>query len=241
MSPRISGAAPARRSRRVASARRARDVGSGPMDLVGPLVRRQLREALEQPDEFWAEAAEELDWFRPWTSVFEEDPPTFRWFGGGETNLAWNALDRHVRDGEGGRAALVAANERGERRVLTYGQLLHEVERTAAALRKLGIRRGDRLTIYMPTCVEAIVAMLATVRIGAIHCVVFAGFGAGALGDRIAASGSRMVLTADVTFRKGKAVALKPIVDDAVTQAEGAEEGTRVERVVVLRRGGDEL
>ena len=118
-------------------------------------------------------------------------PPTFRWFEGGLTNLAWNALDHHVAGGRGGHAALVGVNERGERRVFTYAELLSQVERIAAALRGLGIGKGDRVTIYMPTCPEAILLMLAVVRIGAIHLVVFAGFGSGALGDRIRASGSR--------------------------------------------------
>src|SRR5690606_12113233 len=129
-----------------------------------------------------------------------------------QTNLCYNALDYHVERGWGGHTALVWLNERGERRLFTYASLLREVERIAAGLRALGIGAGDRLTIYMPTCPEAIALMLATVRIGAIHSVVFAGFGAGALADRIAASGSRAVFTADVTWRKGKAVPLLPIV-----------------------------
>ncbi|HWC32741.1 MAG TPA: AMP-binding protein, partial [Actinomycetota bacterium] len=143
-----------------------------------------------------------------------------------------NCLDRHVREGRADRRALVGVNERGERRDLTYGELLAEVEKVAAALRGMGVERGDRITIYMPTCVEAIALMLATVRIGAIHSVVFAGFGASALGERIAASGSRLVFTADATYRKGKDVELLPIVDEAVEMA-----GEVVERVVVLSRG----
>src|SRR5262249_35651846 len=141
--------------------------------------------------------------------------------------------DRHVADGRGGHAALAAANERGERRVFTYAQLLSQVQRVAAALRGMGVEKGDRITIYMPTCPEAILLMLAAVRIGAIHVVVFAGFGAGALGDRIRASGSKLVFTADRTFRKGKDVDLKTIVDQALTGAPHA-----VERVVVFPRGG---
>ena len=133
-----------------------------------------------------------------------------------QTNLAYNALDYHVKRGWGGHTALIYFNERGERRIFTYAQLLYEVERVAAALRGMGINKGDRLTIYMPTCPEAIILMLATVRIGAIHSVVFAGFGAKALGDRIQASGSRLVFTADVTYRKGKDTRLKEIVDEAL-------------------------
>jgi acetyl-CoA synthetase len=204
------------------------------MDLVNPIVRRWLKEGEEDPEGFWARAADELPWFRKWDRPFIWERPSFRWFVGGETNLAHNALDRHVATGRGGHAALVYLNERGERRVFTYAQLLHEVERIAAALRGIGVGKGDRITIYMPTTPEAIALMLAAVRIGAIHCVVFAGFGAKALGDRIAASGSKAVFTADVTYRKGKETRLKEIVDDAV-----ALSGAPVEQVVVLKRARD--
>jgi acetyl-CoA synthetase len=203
------------------------------MDLVNPVVRRWLESARRDPEAFWARAAEKLPWFRTWDRVFEWSYPTFRWFVGAQTNIAWNAVDRHVAAGRGGHAALVYANERGERRVLTYGQLKSEVERTAAALRGLGVKKGDRVTLYMPLCPEAIVAMLATVRVGAIHLAVFAGFGAKALSDRIQASGSKVVLTADVTFRKGKVTKLLPIVEDALRLP------NEVEHVVVLRRSAN--
>ena len=180
---------------------------------------------------FWAQAADQLPWFRRWDEVFEWDFPNFRWFRGAETNLAYNCLDRQVAEGRGGRTALIYANERGERRVFTYSELLEEVERAAAALRAMGVGRGDRLTIYMPTCPEAIILMLATVRIGAIHSVVFAGFGAGALAERVRASGSRLLFTADVTYRKGADVELTGIVDDAV-----AAGGESLEQVIVLQR-----
>jgi acetyl-CoA synthetase len=188
---------------------------------------------MSEREEFWAQAAGELPWFRRWDSVFERDGRSFRWFAGAETNLAWNCLDRHVEEGRGEQTALVYVNERGARENRTYAELLAEVERAAAALRALGIEKGDRLTLYMPTSPEAIVLMLATVRIGAIHSVVFAGFGAGALGDRVAASGSRLVFTADVTYRKGKDVPLEGIVRDAVRVA-----GEDVEEVLVFRREG---
>jgi acetyl-CoA synthetase len=204
------------------------------MDLINPLVRRVLDDAEADPEGFWARAAAELPWFRGWDAVFEPDPPTFRWFAGAETNLAWQCLDHHVERGRGGHAALVYANERGERRVFTYAQLRHEVERVGAGLRGLGLGAGDRLTVYMPVCPEAIVLMLAAARIGAIHSVVFAGFGAGALADRIEASGSRLVVTADVTYRKGVDVRLKEIVDAALESG-----GACVEHVVVLARGAE--
>lgn len=202
--------------------------------IVNPLVRRWREETERDPEGVWTRAAERVHWFRRWDRVFEWTYPSFRWFLGAETNLCYNAVDLQVAQGRAGQAALVYANERGERRVLTYGQLLWEVERIAAALRAFGIRKGDRITLYMPTCPEAIALMLACVRIGAIHSVVFAGFGAHALADRVQASGSRLVFTADLTWRKGREVPLKGIVDAALERA-----GETVERVVVVRRGAE--
>src|SRR5688572_19146021 len=187
----------------------------------------------DDPEVLWARAAEQLPWFRSWDRVFEWTAPTFRWFIGAETNIAVNALDHHVAAGRGDHPALIYLNERGERRTFTYAQLLDQVTRAAAALRGLGIGRGDRLTIYMPTCPEAIILMLATVRIGAIHSVVFAGFGARALGERIKASGSKAVFTSDVTWRKGKDLDLLSIVEDALEMF-----GDGVEHLVVFERQG---
>jgi acetyl-CoA synthetase len=201
------------------------------VNLVSPMVSRLLGDASRDPEAFWARAAQQVPWLRGWDRVFEAHPPTFRWFVGAETNLAYSALDHHVARGRGGRAALIYLNERGERATFTYAQLLHAVTRVAAALRSLGVRRGDCITVYMPPTPEAIALMLACVRIGAIHSVVFAGFGAQALSDRIRASGSRFVFAADVTYRKGKAVPLTPIVDDAIQSG-----GESVERVIVWRR-----
>lgn len=202
------------------------------MNLTSPMVQRWIDEGRDDPEGFWARAAQQIPWFRTWDRVFEPDPPSFRWFVGARTNIAYNAVDRHVAAGEGGRAALVYLNERGGRSVLTYAQLKHEVTRTAAALRGLDVGKGDRVTVSMPTCLEAIVLMLACTRIGAIHSVVFAGFGAQALADRIIASGSRVVFTADITYRKGKDLPLKPIVDEALRAP-----GHAVDTVVVLQRG----
>ena len=203
------------------------------VETLSPLVRRWKAEASADPETFWGQAARELSWFRPWDRVFEWEPPTFRWFSGGLTNIAYSCLDHHVANGRGGQAALIALNERGEERVYTYAQLTHEVKRIAACLRGLGVGTGDRLTIYMPVCAEAILLMLASVRIGAIHSVVFAGFGAGALGGRIRASGSRLVFTCDATYRKGTDVRLKEIVDDAL-----AADDHDIEHVIVLQRTG---
>ena len=203
------------------------------MSVITPVIQRWIDDGRRDPDGLWARAADQLPWFRKWDRVFEWEPPTFRWFVGGQTNLGYNAVDHHVLAGQGGRAALIAINERGERIVQTYAQLLHHVKRISAALRGLGIGKGDRITIYMPPCAESIALMLATVRIGAIHSIVFAGFGAQALGDRIASSGSRAVFATDVIYRKGQNVPMLPIVEDALKSGGGS-----VERVVVLARDG---
>src|SRR5262245_38961544 len=134
------------------------------MSLISAPVRRWLDAARQDPEAFWSRAASDLFWFRPWDQVFVPEPPSFRWFAGGETNLSHNAIDRHVAAGQGGRAALIYFNERGERSVKTYAQLLHEVRRLAAALRGLGVRKGDRITIYMPPMIESVALMLAIVR-----------------------------------------------------------------------------
>ncbi len=206
-----------------------------PHHLISPVAQKWIAEGKQDPEGFWGRAAEQLPWFRKWDKVLEWNPPTFKWYVGAQTNLAYNALDHHVKRGWGGHTALIYINERGERRVYTYAHLLYEVEQVAKALRGMGVKKGDRLTIYMPTSPEAIILMLATVRIGAIHSVVFAGFGAKALGDRVQASGSRLVFTADVTYRKGKDTRLKEIVDEALQNA-----GDKVEHVVVLKRTAGE-
>ncbi|MBM3925965.1 MAG: acetate--CoA ligase [SAR202 cluster bacterium] len=202
------------------------------MELINPVIKRWLDDGKRDPVAFWAKAAEQLPWFRKWDTPFERQYPSFKWFIGGQTNISYNALDYHVDRGCGGHAALITFNERGQERVLTYTQLLREVERTAAALRGMGIKKGDPITIYMPTCSESIVLMLACARIAAIHSVVFAGFGPGALGERIRASGSRLVFAGDATYRRGRDIALKTIVDKALSQVENS-----VEHVIVLRRG----
>ena len=207
------------------------------MDLINPVVRRKIAEVREFPEAFWSREARRLHWFRYWRKVFEWNyPERYRWFLGGETNLCYNALDRHVEAGWGGKAALIYVNERGVQHIYTYAQLLYEVKRLAAALRGMGVEKGDRITIYMPVSPEAIMLMLAAVRIGAVHVVVFAGFGAQALASRMSASGSKLLFTADVTFRKGRDIPLKGIVDEAMSL-----EGERPQQVIVLNRSGQEL
>ena len=204
------------------------------MDIVNPIVRNRMRAGLEDSDAFWDSAARKLPWLKTWDTVYEADYPSFRWFVGGQTNLSYMCVDHQTASGRGGHAAFIYASERGVRQVLTYAQLQRQVERAAAALRGMGLRKGDRLTIYMPNALETVVLMLATVRIGAIHSIVFAGFSAPALADRISASGSRLVFSADVAYRRGGEVNLKSIVDDAL--ALGCD---TVEHQVVLLRNED--
>ncbi len=204
------------------------------MDIVNPIVKNALRAGLEDADAFWDAAARKLPWMKTWDKVYEADYPSFRWFLGAQTNLSAMCVDHQIETGRGGHAAFIYASERGGREVVTYAQLRRRVEAAAAALRGMGVGKGDRLTIYMPNALETVTLMLAAVRIGAIHSVVFAGFGAPALADRIRASGSRLVFSADVAYRRGTEVNLKAIVDDAL--ALGCE--TVEHQVVVLRNEG---
>jgi acetyl-CoA synthetase len=206
------------------------------MEIISPTVRRLTTEALEDPEKYWDKAARQLPWLRTWDSVYEADYPSFKWFVGGQTNLSYIAIDHQIEQGRGGHTAFIYANERGVREAITYAQLKRKVEAVAAALRGMGLKRGDRLTIYMPNCLETVYLMLATVRIGAIHSVVFAGFGGPALADRIRASGSRLVFTADIGYRKGGTVDLKTLMDDAL--ALGCE---TVEHCIALKRSTSDM
>lgn len=197
------------------------------------LYREVYEESIRDPEGFWSRVASELSWYRKWDVTLDSsNPPFYRWFVGGELNVTENCLDRHVKEGRGGRTALIWCGSNGETKRLTYSELLEEVRRFSAALRELGVRKGDRVTIYMPMVPEAMVAMLSVARIGAVHSVVFSGFGVGALAERIRDSGSRLVVTADGMFRRGKVIELKRVVDEA------AELAGTVESVVVLRRVG---
>ena len=200
-----------------------------------PHLKWMLKRALDDPEGFWGEVAQGLHWFKPWNKVFEWKYPFFKWFKGGVTNLSYNCVDFHVKKGKGNRAAIIwETGEKKATRVLTYNQLLFEVKRFAAALKALRVKKGDRVTIYMPMIPEGAIAMLATTRIGAIHSVVFGGFGYGALADRIVDAGSKIVVTTDVGYRRGKTVPLKGVVDQALKEAKG------VRKVIVLKREPEE-
>lgn len=201
-----------------------------------PRLSGMLERALKDPEGFWGEAASELHWFKPWSRVFKWNYPNFKWFVGGVTNLSYNAVDYHVlQKGRGDKPAIIwESAETGDSRMLTYSHLLDEVKKLAGALRSLGVGKGDRVTICMPMVPEAAIAMLATTRIGAIHSVVFGGFGAAALAERVVDAGSKVLLTADVGYRRGKEVKLKEVVDEAL------QTPSQVQRVVVLKRGSTE-
>src|ERR1700681_2360819 len=182
---------------------------------------------------FWAEQARGLDWFDEWHTVLEWDLPFVRWFVGGTLNVSYNCLDRHVQAGRGGRVAIHWEGEPGDTRTITYAELLADVERFANVLKGLGVRRGDRVAIYMPMIPELPVAMLACTRIGAPHSVVFGGFSPDALRDRINDAEARVLVTADGGWRRGAVVALKENADTALA-------GTpSIEHVVVARRTGE--
>ncbi len=195
--------------------------------------RAVWEESLRDPIGFWSRVAGELEWFSRWEITLDDsNPPFYRWYVGGRINITHNALDRHVRGGKANKAALIWVGSDGSTRVLTYRDVLREVNRLAYALKKLGMRRGDRATIYMPMIPEAMFSLLAIARLGAVHSVVFSGFGVQALADRINDSNSRFVITVDAMYRRGKIIRLKEIVDEALKRAGS------VEHVIVCRRVG---
>lgn len=189
-------------------------------------------EAAADPEAYWAREAERLDWAQPWHTVLEWQPPFARWFVGGTLNVAHNCLDRHVGAGHGDRVAYYWEGEPGDTRTFTYAELLDEVCRCANALKSLGVGRGDRVAIYLPMIPELPIAMLACARLGAAHTVVFAGFSANALGDRINDAEARLLITADGAYRRGKVVPLKSAVDEALPHT------ATIEHVLVVRRTG---
>ncbi|KZE91785.1 acetate--CoA ligase [Microbacterium sp. TNHR37B] len=198
-------------------------------------------EAKADREAFWARQAKELHWHTPFTQVLDwSNPPFAQWFADGEINVAYNCLDRHVEAGLGDRVALLWEGEPGDERRITYGELTEEVKRVAHVLSGLGVGQGDRVAIYMPMIPEAIAAMLAVARLGAIHSVIFGGFSADSLRTRIDDAGARVVITADGGYRKGRVSPLKPAVDQALSDR-GAGVQETVEHVLVVRRTGNEV
>jgi len=181
---------------------------------------------------FWAEQARQLDWFEPWEQVLDwSEAPFAQWFVGGQLNVSYNCLDRHVNAGRGDRVAYHWEGEPGDTRSVTYAALLDEVCRVANAMASLGVSRGDRVAIYMPMILELPVAMLACARIGAVHSVVFGGFSALSLSDRINDAEAKLVITADGGWRRGAASMLKPIVDEALESCATVDHCLVVQRI----------
>lgn len=195
-------------------------------------------EAKEKGTEFWAEQARNLlTWYKPFTETLDwSNPPFAKWFADGELNACYNAVDRHVEAGNGDRTAILFEGEPGDTKSYTYAELKDEVSRVANGIESLGVSKGDRVAIYMPMIAEAVIAMLACARIGAVHSVVFGGFSADALLSRIEDGEAKLVITADGSFRRGKPSMLKPAVDTAL-----AKGGSSVEKVLVVKRNGEDI
>src|SRR3954451_22668369 len=185
---------------------------------------------------YWADQARRLSWSKPWDQVLDwSNPPFAKWFLGGELNIAYNCVDRHVEAGHGDKVAIHWEGEPGDTRTITYNDLLKSVSQAANTLTDLGVVAGDRVAIYLPMIPEAAVAMLACARIGATHSVVFGGFSVDALSTRIKDADAKLVITADGGYRRGKPSALKPTVDEAVAQCPS------IENVLVVRRTGQDV
>src|SRR5512133_1899834 len=212
--------------------------------------QRMYRQSVNDPEKFWGlQAKEELVWFKPWKKVLEWKEPFAKWFVGGRLNVSFNCLDRHLNTPVANKAALIwegepaAPGKPGEERTLTYKQLHHEVCLFANVLKRNGAGKGDRVLIYMPMVPEAAVAMLACARIGAVHSVVFGGFSAQSVADRIQDCQAKIVITADAGFRRGAIVPLKQSVDEALRLKDhaGALLAQTIEKVIVLRRAANEI
>src|SRR5205823_5766896 len=188
------------------------------------------------PEKFWAEQARNLHWFSPWKQVLDwSNPPFARWFIGGKTNIAYNCIDRHLSSARRNKAAIIWEGENFEQRILTYPELYRRVPKFCNALKKLGLKTGDRSIIYMPMIPEAAIAMLACARLGITHSVVFGGFSAEALKARIQDLSASLVITADAGLRRGKEIPLKPNVDEALPEC------STVKHQVVFRRLGSKV
>lgn len=197
--------------------------------------KKAYEKSIKDPEKFWAKIAEELHWFKKWSKVLKWKAPHSQWFAGGKINISYNCLDRHVLGNRKNKVALFFEGEHGDTQTLTYNQLYIGVNKFANVLKNLGIKKGDRICIYMPMIPEAVVAMLACARIGAVHSVIFGGFSANALVDRITDAEASMVITADGAFRRGQVVKLKDNVDEALTNC------PTVKNVIVVKRTGNEI
>jgi acetyl-CoA synthetase len=190
------------------------------------------RRSVDDPEGFWGEAASELEWFAPWKKVLEGEFPDAKWFTDGKMNLSHNCVDRHANGALKDKVALLWEGEPGEVRKITYGELHGEVQKFANVLKNIGVKRGDRVAVYMGMCPELAIALLACARLGAIHSVVFGGFAAHAISDRVNDSTCVAVITQDTSYRRGSEIKLKAIVDEALQKC------TSVQHVIVYQRSG---
>jgi acetyl-CoA synthetase len=187
-------------------------------------------------EEYWAEKAEQFEWFKKWDNILDEsNKPFFKWFVGGKINLAYNAVDRWIDTDKRNQVAILYANERGDERKITYYELYREVNKFANALRNLGVEKGDMVSMYLPMCPELLISMLACNKIGAIHSVVYSGLSVGAVVERMNDAKAKVLITADGTFRRGKIIDLKKISDEAMLQC------PTVETVVVVKHTGNPI
>lgn len=209
-----------------------------PVELKYWPIKRYMdiyKKSLDDIEEFWEQEARKLEWSRTWDRVLDWDPPFAKWFPGGMLNASYLCVDRHLKNWRRNKVAIYWEGENGEEKTLSYSQLGREVNRLASALKKLGVNDGDRVAIYLPMIPELPIAMLATARIGAIHTVVFSGFSAMALADRINETETKVLITADGSFRRGKSLLLKEIVDAAL------ENTPSIKNVIVVKRTGQEV
>lgn len=196
---------------------------------------KTYKHSIKNPDEFWAQVASELQWMKKWTKVSEIKKPNHKWFVGGKVNITENCLDRHLDTWRKNKIALIWLCENGEEKIFSYQQLHRAVCKMANGLKSIGVKKGDRVIIYMPLTPEGIISMLACARIGAIHSVVFAGMGHHALQTRAEDCHAKVVITSDITYRRGKTVPLKPIVDEAVADL------PYIEKIIVHRRAAQKI
>jgi len=203
------------------------------ISLAGKTIEKIRQRSLENPDEFWDNEANNLLWFKKWNKTLEWNPPFAKWFTGGQLNVSVNCIDRHLDDEHKNKAAIIWEGEDGAVQTYTYYQLYFAVNKFANGLKKLGIKKGDRVTIYLPMVPELLIAMLACTRIGAIHIVVFSGFSAKALSDRVNDSGSKIIITADYGIRRGNNIYLKKVGDQGIPSM------PTIENIILFKRKPD--
>ncbi len=200
------------------------------------ILKEEWEKSIKNPEEFWAEKAKAIDWFKTWDKVLDaSNPPFYRWFSGGILNICYNCLDRHLKTSRKNMLAYIWEGEDGEVRTYSYYQLYREVNKLAQIFKDFGIKKGDRVAVYLPMIPELPMTLLATARIGGIHTVVFSGFSAEALADRINDCEAKILVTADGAYRRGKTVQLKETADRALQNT------PTIEKVIVVKRTGQNV